>query len=116
MIMKLNEINKIYGQEFVRRDVKGFIAPVLRPLPALRYLLDCLESGHKLLGVSGFHYLKSGKIQPDQVLEIDRSDYATDQEFLGKVGELICSQIDTDAVFEIAFEDGDPNSKSDTPA
>lgn len=103
--MKLDAISESYMEFSLRKHGEGFIAPVLRPVHALRYLADCLEAGCLLLGVSGFHYFDDGKIQPDQSFEVDVGDFDKPEEFLKVVGGLILSQLHTNVVFEIAFED-----------
>lgn len=104
--MKLDTISENYMGFSVRKQGEGFIAPVLRPVHALKYLADCLEAGCRLLGVSGFHYCDDGKIQPDQAFEVDADDFDKPEEFLKAVGGLILAQLHTNVVFEIAFEDG----------
>ncbi|MCP3857448.1 MAG: hypothetical protein GY745_22160 [Actinomycetia bacterium] len=81
----------------------GYIAPVLAPLQAVRFLVDCLENGHRLLGVSGFHYLDSRFVQPEQGFEADRADFGSEEEFLGRVGEIVLGQTGQSVVFELAF-------------
>ncbi len=83
----------------------GYIAPVLAPLDAVRFLAECLESGYSLVGVSGFNYLGSKTIQPEQAFELDRSDFQSAQEFLERVGQVLMGQVGRDVVFELAFED-----------
>ncbi|MGC3939533.1 hypothetical protein ACOTTU_17150 [Roseobacter sp. EG26] len=104
--MRLEAISEKYMQFSVRKYSEGFIAPVLKPIHALRYLADCLEAGYQLLGMSGFHHFKDGKIQPNQSFEVDAGEFDTPEEFLKVVGGLVLAQMNTNVVFEIAFEDG----------
>lgn len=108
--MRLKAISDKYMQYSVRKHGEGFIAPVLKPVHALRYLADCLEAGFQLVGVSGFHYFENGKIQPDQSFEVDTGDFDTLEEFLKVVGGQVLAQLNTDVVFEIAFDEGHPES------
>lgn len=103
--MTLETISQKYMRFSVREHGKGYIAPVLEPLHALRYLADCLEAGCQLLGMSGFHYYNDGKIQPDQSFEVDADDFDSPEEFLKRVGGIILAQLNKNVVFEIAFED-----------
>jgi hypothetical protein len=82
----------------------GYIAPVLAPLHATRFLVDCLESGYALLGVSGFNYLDSEFIQPEQKFELDRASFGSASEFMGRVGQILIGQVGRSVVFELAFE------------
>lgn len=110
--MRLEAISQSYMQFSVRKRGDGFIAPVLRPVQALRYLADCLETGCQLLGMSGFHYFDDGRIQPDQSFEVDSGDFNSPEEFLKTVGGLVLEQLHTNVVFEMAFEDGSTTSGS----
>ncbi|SNR44691.1 hypothetical protein [Puniceibacterium sediminis] len=112
--MGLEAISEIYMQFSVRKRSEGFIAPVLRPVHALRYLADCFEAGGQLLGMSGFHYLDNGGIQPDQSLEVDADGFDTPEEFLDRIGGVILKNLNTNVVFEIAF--AEQNTQNHPPA
>jgi hypothetical protein len=104
--MSLEAISEEYMRFSVREHGEGYIAPLLKPIRALRYLADCLEAGCQLTGMSGFHYFEDGKIQPDQSFEVDAKDFDTPEEFLQMVGGLVLAQLNKNVVFEIAFEEG----------
>ena len=101
----LEDITKKYMRLSVREHGKGYIAPVLKPIDAIRYICDCLDSDFQFQGLSGFHLLMDGRIQPDQTLEIDFDESVTLDATLSRVGSMVFSKIGTDVVFEIAFSD-----------
>jgi hypothetical protein len=104
-VERLQEIVDRYWPRSVRPQTMGYIAPVLAPLDATRFLADCLESGHALLGVSGFNYLDSEFIQPEQGFELDRASFGSESEFLGRVGQVLMGEVGRSVVFELAFEE-----------
>ena len=103
--MELKIISERYMKFSAREKDMGYISPILNPVISMKYIADCIEAGHKLIGISGFYHFRDGKIQPDQRFELDITDYRHEEEFLNEVGKIIFSQLYKDVVFEIAFEE-----------
>ena len=108
--LKLEVISECYMKFSVRKSGKGFIAPLLKSVHALKYMADCLDAGYELLGMSGFHYFDNGSIQPDQSFEMDVDDFDSQEDFLNQIVGIILNHSDTDIVFEIAFDEQRPQS------
>lgn len=100
----LDQIRKDYLQHTVKSN-KDYYYPVLTPPMAMRYILDCLETGGELQAIEGFDLWEDG-IRPDQYASVGRDEYGANYEakFLSEVCAVIGKSLKSDRkAFEVDF-------------